>query len=327
MPRFSRERSLPIFSRGEQPAAPESIAPAAPAGRAGVDGLLHQNDRLGHRLGDYSLRRPDRSSTGPGSQRAAAIQPMVAIDDQTLFYHADSLGFVDEPKMKAGAKLAQWVTTIEDMTGLTSQKIVNPSDFIGLLKATAWSDTVQKAIEQKLMNNNKVFKYSSYFFKNEQTFIEKLPSESSFLVTRPGDLLDTDPLVSDTYVPKLACVLQALINAGVTLPDFSKESGADDFEKFHNYTRKQVNKDYDLDQVVYKIYRGLDLTLAVNQPAEWKNLRLQAGTYIFTMKGHNFMVQVEKSGDTNDKHKPVDLPQKIVTTYRPNELILYVWKV
>ncbi len=296
--------------------------PAAPLHRSAQTLAPAEIRRLQRLVGNRAVGRMLRGDAArtPAAQTPQTVQRMIAMDSRDLYYSAESLG------LGSPEQVSVWKSHIEDLTGLDATAITG-DDFVQMVGADGWGEFLQGAIKQKLANNRRVFNYYGYVFKKEEDYRSQLLSEDVTNVIGPQDLLDTESDVTDTYDAKLACVLQGLINAGANIPDVSGQEGANDYERFHNYMRAQGTKDYDLDQVIYKIYTGLGLQLVMNLPTEWRYLQLAPGSYVFTMKGHNFAVEVRDRTNPAERYVPKDIPQRIVTTYRPNEVIRYVWKV
>lgn len=257
--------------------------------------------------------------------KAEPIQRMISVNSRDLFYNMASLGFKDDKSKTKIQKEGEWKTNIEYATGLKPTDIT-ADNFIGLKKMREWGEFTKGAVTQKLENFSKIFEYSDFELNSEDNFIQNLTSEFIKNVLIPKDFITETSDIKGAYDVNLACVLQALINSGAGVPDFSGEPGSDDYKKFHSYMRKNEYASYDLDYVIYRLYTSLGLSLVVNSATNWENLVLPKGSYIFTRKGHNFAVNVLQNGDAPNKHVVDDRPQEF-TTYLPKMEIIYVWKV
>lgn len=259
------------------------------------------------------------------ASKAGPIQRMLKVDGSTLYYTKSTLGFTDDRSKKQSVKEGEWVTNVEDATGLKTTDIT-ASNFNGLQKIKTWSATNLTLVKTQLENNDTAYGYSSYYGLNSESKFNSVQNSDVTKLLRPKDWLTESSDISGSYDISLACVLQALVNQGATIPDFGGSKGKDDYEKFHNWMRENGYADYDLDYIVYKYYTSIGVSLVVNSITAWKNLKLNKGKYIFTKKGHNFAVTVKKDLDRPDQWVINDKPQNFMS-YNADEAILYVWKV
>ena len=264
---------------------------------------------------------PD-AKQGSGSKGAEPLQRMISVNDTDLYYTKSTLGFADERNKKKDVKEAEWATNIGEATDLNPIDITG-DNFLGKFKMTGWSGNTKALIKTQVAKNAEVFGYSQYYgLDAENHFTESEGTK----VLQPKDWLDEPSDITGQYDISTACVLQALINQGASVPSFSGIEGENDYVKFHKWMRQNGYEDYDLDKVIYKYYTSIGLTLVVNEVTPWKDLQLPPGKYVFTKKGHNFAVTVESDNDAPKDWTVDDEPQNF-TTYVANTNILYVWKV
>lgn len=284
-----------------------------------------------NRLASMIKGTAQRTETGEeekeetAQMKAEPVQRMISVNSSNLYYHKDSLGLKDDASKTKIQKEGEWKANIEYATGLNATDIT-AANFIGFKRMTEWGEFAQGAVKQKLEIGSRIFEYGDFELSSEDNFTRNLTSESIKNVLAPKDFLTESSDIKGAYNVNLACVLQALINSGAGVPDFSGETGSDNYQKFHSYMRKNEYASYDLDYVIYKLYTGLGLSLVVNSATNWEKLVLPKGSYVFTREGHNFAVKVLQDRDTPDKHVVDDRPQSF-TTYLPEMKMIYVWKV
>ena len=249
------------------------------------------------------------SKQGAGAKGAEPVQRMLSVNDTDLYYTKSTLGLVGDRGKNQEVKEAEWETNIGGAMSLNPIDITG-DNFLGKFKMTGWSGNIKGLIKTQLAKNAEVFGYSQWYgLDDESHFTES----EGIKVLQPKDWLDESSDITGQYDEDLACVLQALINQGASVPSFSGIEGANDYVKFHKWMRQNGYESYDLDYVVYKYYTSIGLTLVVNQVTPWKDLQLAPGKYVFTKQGHSFAVTVEANHNAPADWTVNDEPQNFTT--------------
>jgi hypothetical protein len=275
------------------------------------EGLEKEADEMG------AIAAGAKTDAQPPVTAAAAIQQktvqrMILVADELSVNSAQSGLDTDE-------KITNWKASLKDLTGKDVTHDITPTNFFGLKKIP-----VETQANLTVALNSPANLYT--FSKIE--LLKKLSTLGNFtkkLLLRPEDMQPEGKDLKSTYDPKKACVLQALVNAGVAN---SNVTDAADPASWHNYYYNTRHIEYDDDTSIYKIYTEVGLTMVSNQPKKWSALALDPGTYIFSSKGHNFCVVVNatESEDPNDKYTCRDVPQNRQLRYEAELSIVYIWK-
>jgi hypothetical protein len=244
------------------------------------------------------------------TQQKAVVQRMIAIDQDLYLNSAQS-------NLDTEEKRTDWKTNIAALTGKTATDIT-PENFI---RSNRIPDENRVKVTAAINNNRNVFKYYDASALRSTSRIDTEFEKT--LYPLPKDILTEESDLGTTYDASKACVLQALVNAGVTSEHVTDSASP---ASWHAYYYNSQHIDYDDDIGAYQIYSGLGLTLVQNQPKLWSALTLGTGTYIFSSAGHNFCVVVSSSTNPEEKYTCHDEPQRKQLRYQADLEIKYIWK-
>ncbi len=250
--------------------------------------------------------------TGNAAVQQKTVQRMIVVGSE-FFVNSAASGLDTE------TKITNWKTSLKDLTGKDVTNDITPTNFFGLKKIPV---PTQAALTTALNSPANLYTFSKI---EHLKSIGTLGLFTKTMLLRPEDMQPEGKDLKATYDPSKACVLQALVNAGVANANVTD---AADPASWHNYYFNTRHIEYDDDTSIYKIYTEVGLELITNQKKKWKDLALDAGTYIFSSKGHNFCVVVNAtaSTDPNDKYTCRDVPQNRQLRYEAELEIVYIWK-
>lgn len=269
-------------------------------------------------------RRETRAPSQSDAVGSTPIQRMIHIGDK-LFYSPAAIRQQLPGKKDKDVELGQWRKNLIDLTQLAASPVENAFAIPGMNVPSA---ALGDALTDKLNTGATIYHYGSVgqmngFWRGLRGGI----AEDTSPILLPKDMLDEKRDLTLKYDEGKACVLQALINLGITHPRLGAGDQKDPKAWHTYYVQNDVM--YDDDTVLYKIYSGFGLRMVWNQRTNWANLSTQVitpGRYVFTTPGHNFAVNVNDNPDPSKRYEPIDTPQNIVTSYEANRIISYVWR-
>jgi hypothetical protein len=274
-------------------------------------GLEKEADEMGAKAA-VAKADPKPPVTNNAAIQQKTVQRMIIVGTD-FFVNSAASGLDTE------TKIANWKTSLKDLTGKDVTNDITPTNFFGLKKIPG---PTQANLTVALNSPANLYTFSKIELLKS---LGTLGNFTKTMLLRPEDMQPEGKDLKSTYDPKKACVLQALVNAGVANANVTD---AADPASWHNYYFNTKHIEYDDDTSIYKIYTELGLTLVSNQPKKWSTLVLDPGTYIFSSKGHNFCVVVNatESEDPNDKYTCRDVPQNRQLRYEAELSIVYIWK-
>ena len=286
--------------------------------------LEQEADTMGAKaLQMKAIDTPDLPSDNPTSriaqrQAAPVAQRMIAINDD-LYANSVTSGLAadtQEGGLTLEQKRAAWITNLGNFTGKTVTDIT-PINFLNRFNIPG---PLRHTVLKKLSENNVIHNYYFAGALSDEALVEQADVAR---ILNPVNLFVEPDDLNAVYDPSKACVLQALVNAGMTKDGVEDPTSA---ASWHEYYYNGQGIQYDEDVNIYAIYTELGMELVHNNPMKWSDLALANGTYIFSSPGHNFCVVKRDGATKDDQYLCRDEPQRRQLRYEADLMIHYAWK-